>query len=117
MSWTLCTSAAAVAKAGVHCNAISGAAVTMAEWSTEAEGRIEAETRRAWVANYSGLDNGVKGVLADVTSSYIANNIIKYDSTGFLAREADLLINHNDDIYGRGLAILKDFKSNELRTP
>jgi hypothetical protein len=115
--WTLTTSGAAVAKAGIHCNAISGSVVTMAKWSDEAEGRIEAETRRSWVTNYSGLPTGIKGVLSDVASSLIAMNIIGYDTTGYLSREADTLLNVNDDKANRGLAILKDFKSNTLQTP
>lgn len=116
-SWTLTTSGAAVAKAGIHCNAISGSSVTMAKWSDEAEGRIEAETRRSWVTNYSGLPTGIKGILSDVTSSLIAMDIIAYDPTGYLYREADMLMNMNDDKATRGLAILKDFKSNTLQTP
>jgi len=117
MSWTLCTSASAVAKAGTHCSAISGSAVTMAKWSDEAEGRIEAETRRSWVTNYTGLPTGIKGILSDVCSSYIAMNIISNDPTGYITREADMLMNRNDDIIVRGLAILKDFKSNTIQTP
>jgi len=117
MTWTLCTSASAVAKAGTHCSAISGSAVTMAKWSDEAEGRIEAETRRSWVANYTGLPTGIKGILSDVCSSYVAMNIISNDPTGYITREADMLMNRNDDIINRGLAILKDFKSNTIQTP
>jgi len=118
MSWTLCTSGAAVAKAGVHCNStikVSGSALL--QWCSDAEGRIEAETRRSWAANYSSLGAGVKGILADVCSSLIAMNIIAYDTTGYLSREADALLNVNDDKAGSGLRILKDFKSNTLQTP
>lgn len=117
MSWTLCTSASAVAKAGTHCSAVSSSAVTMAKWSDEAEGRIEAETRRSWVANYTGLSTGIKGVLSDVCSSLVAMNIIAFDTTGYLSREADTLMNFNDDRITRGLAVLKDFKSNTLQNP
>lgn len=118
MSWTLCTSGAAVAKAGVHANSVvatSGA--IMNQLSTDVEGRIEAETRRSWVANYSGLPTGVKGVLSDIASSMIGMNIIAWDTTGYLTREADTLMNHNDDRITKGLAILKDFKSNSIQTP
>ena len=44
-------------------------------------------------------------------------NIIAYDTTGYLSREADILLNVNDDKASSGLRILKDFKSNELKTP
>ena len=117
MSWTLCTSGSAVAKAGVHCNSISGSAVTMATWSTEAEGRIEGITRRSWVSNYTSLPTGVKGILSDVCSSLVAMKIVAYDPTGYLRREADLLMNSNDDIAKTGMNELKDFKSNTLQTP
>ena len=118
MAWTLCTSGAAVYKAGANCNGtVSGSGVILNEWSTEAEGRIEAETRRSWVTNHSGLSDGVKGILSDVCSSLIAMRIISYDTTGYLSREADTLMNMNDDIANNGLRILKDFKSNTLQTP
>jgi len=118
MSFTLCTSGSAVMKAGVHANSDATASGSMlASWSDEAEGRIEAETRRTWVDNYAGLSTGIKGVLSDVCSSLIAMNIIAYDTTGYLSREADILLNVNDDKASSGLRILKDFKSNELKTP
>lgn len=118
MSWTLCTSGAAILKAGTHANStIIASGSALATWSTEAEGRIEAETRRTWVANYSGLSTGIKGVLGDVCSSLIAMNIVAYDTTGYLTREADTLLNVNDEKFSRGLAILRDFESNTLKTP
>jgi len=118
MSWTLCTSGAAVYKAGEHVNStVSGSGVILAKWSDEAEGRIETETRRTWVSSYSTLSDGVKGILSDVCSSLIAMKIISYDTTGYLSREADILMNVNDDIVSKGLSILKDFKSNTLQSP
>lgn len=117
MSWTLCTSGAAVAKAGTHCGAISGSAIVMGKWSDEAEGRIEAETRRTWVDSYASLPDGIKGILSDVCSSMIASFIVAHDPTGQLARETDLLMNLNDERANKGLVILKDFKSNTLQTP
>lgn len=122
MTWTLCTSAEAIVKAGTHANSTlvgygGTNKTTLDKWSDAAEGRIEAETRRTWVASYAGLSTGVKGILADVCSSLIAMNIIAYDSTGYLSREADSLLNVNDDKANNGLRILKDFKSNELKTP
>lgn len=118
MSWTLCTSGAAILKAGTHANStIIASGASLAIWSTEAEGRIEAETRRTWVDNYSGLSTGIKGVLGDVCSSLIAMNIISYDTTGYLTREADTLLNVNDEKISRGLTILRDFESNTLKTP
>ena len=117
MSWTLCTSGSAILKAGANANSTIIASGSLSFFSDEAEGRIEAETRRTWVASYSGLGTGIKGVLSDVCSSLIAMNIISYDTTGYLSREADTLLNVNDDRASKGLQTLKDFKSNTLQTP
>jgi len=118
MSWTLCTSGAAIAKAGANVNTgLSTSGALLAEWSEQAEGRIESETRRSWVANHTGLPTGIKGLLSDVCSSLIAMNMISFDNTGYLTREADTLLNVNDEKANKGLNILKDFKSNTLHTP
>ncbi len=117
MSWTLTTSGSAIIKAGVHASTITASGTEMAKMSDEAEGIVEAKTRRTWVANHAGLPTGIKGILSDVTSSIIGMAIIGYDNTGYLSREADMLMNFNDDRINKGLAILKDFKSNELKTP
>ncbi len=117
MSWTLTTSGAAVLKAGVHANAITTSGSSLAKWSDDAEGYVEATTRRKWVDNYTGLSTGIKGVLSDIVSSKVAMAIIAYDTTGYLTREADTLMNFNDEIITKGLGILKDFDSNQLKTP
>jgi hypothetical protein len=121
MTWTLTTSGAAISKAGYHHNtllSLSGTHIPKIDnWAKECEGFIEAETRRKWVDNYSLLLSGVKYVLSDVASSKIAMNIIAWDSTGYLPRESDLLMNWNDEIIQRGLNFLKDFKSNTIQTP
>jgi hypothetical protein len=118
MSWTLTTSGAAVNKAGLNCNStISVSGTALAKWSDDAEGYVESQTHRTWVANYTGLPAGIKGVLSDIVSSKVAMAIIAYDSTGYLSREADMLMNYNDDIITKGLGVLKDFDSNQLKTP
>lgn len=118
MSWTLTTSGSAVSKAGLHVNSniiVSGS--TLQKWSDEVEGRITAECRRDWVGQYSGLSTEIKSALSDVASSEIAKRIIMYDVSGYLGTEAQLMLNLNDDIVQRGLNALKDFKSNEIKTP
>jgi hypothetical protein len=42
--------------------------------------------------------------------------IIAYDTNGYLTREADTLMNFNDDIITKGLGVLKDFDANSLKT-
>lgn len=119
MSWTLCTSGAAVAKAGVNANSdatTSGALMTT--WSDSAEGRIIAECRRDWVDSYSSVDSGTKELLKDVCSSLIAIQIISYDMSDYSSREeAQTMLDVQDDTAKRGMSILKDFKSNTIKSP
>lgn len=119
MAWTLCTSSAAVIKAGANVNAdiqISGA--HLEQWSNEAEGWIVAETRRNWVTKFSTLDIAIKNVLSDVCSSRIAKQMINYDMSGYTSRaEATLMQNIQDDVVTKGLKFLEDFKSNTIKTP
>lgn len=118
MSWTLTTSGAAILKAGANVNSdIIGSGGRLLEWSNDAEGRIQAETRRTWVVSYDTLDTPIKNALSDVASSLIAMSIIGYDTTGYISREADSLLNINDDRVRQGLKVLKDFKSNQLKAP
>lgn len=118
MSFTLCTSGAAVTKAGIHANSdITVSSTALDNWADEAEGRIEAETRRTWVEKYSTLTTPVKNALSDVCSSLVAMNIVNYDPTGYLISEADRIMNFNDDRITKGIQVLKDFKSNSMQTP
>ena len=121
MSFTFCTSGAAVIKAGFHRNTAIDATATASGalilWSNEAEGRIEAETHTDWTTTYSSLPTGIKNILAETASSLIAMKIISYDPTGYLTREADMLMNNNDDIVKSGLAVLSDKTKHTLASP
>lgn len=117
MAWSLCTSGAAVSKAGVHCNAISGSAVTMANWSSEAEGFIQAQTHTLMIGQMTGALIEISGSVSDIVSSRIAMNIISYDTTGYLTREADTLMNLHSDIVNKGIAVLKDRTNLKLISP
>ena len=108
MAWTLCTSSAAVMKAGTHCNAISGSAIAMSKWSEEAEGRICAECHSDFVTNYSSYDTQIKNQLSDICSSMVGMCITAYDTTGYISREADMIMNMNDDRVVKGLINLKE---------
>jgi len=122
MSWQLCTSASAIAKAGTHAsvlitnyaNAIIKA--TLDTWSDECEGEIAVETNTDWSGSYVSLDPLIKGCLADTVSSKIAMRMIAYDTTGYLTREADTLMNMHDEIITKGVSALKG-KPNTLKTP
>ncbi len=116
-TWDLTTSGSATIKAGLHASSITASGTEMAKMYDEAEGEIITQTRRDWVTNYSSLSTGVKGALSDVASSMIGMAIAGYDPTGYLIREWDGVMNFNDDRITKGMAKLKDFKSNEIKTP
>ena len=117
MSWALTISAAAVAKAGLHANTtITASGSTLAKWSDDAEAWIEQVTNTAWIDNVGTLSTSAKAALSDVASSKIAMNIVAYDPTGYLTREADMLMNWNDDIVNKGISALKG-KADKLKTP
>ena len=113
MSWELCTSGAALLKAGIHANA------TLKAYPSD----VLYDMSEGWLALITNLSLSgapllpeIKQAVAEILSSHIAMSIIQYDPTGYLTREADMLMNNNYDIVARGLKAL-DGKSNTLKTP
>jgi len=110
MSWTLCTSMAAIKKAGVSANStIIADTATLALWSDETEGDVVARTDYDWVANYASLGTIAKGIVAETCSDLIGNKIISYDQEGYTSRteSANMMIK-NDDEAQKNIATLKD---------
>ena len=115
MSWTLCVSGLPVNRAGANANStivISG--LGLAEFSDAVEGRICAEGHTDFVTNFAGFDGQIQNALSDVASSWIAMDIIAYDTSGYLTREADTLMNLNDDRASKGMAIIKNKVNQKL---
>lgn len=115
MSWTLSTSGAAISKAGFHSNSVvrlSGA--TLDKWSDQAEGTLNAITRKDWVADYASVKANFKPILDDTISSMVAMNIINYDMGGYTSRqEAQTMLDYLRDTINRNLDALKDDKNKE----
>lgn len=87
MAWTLCTSGAAIAKAGANANStIVASGATLAEWSNEVEGTIATRTRQNWSGAFSTINSGFKSALSDVASDLIAMKIISYDMSSYTSR-------------------------------
>ena len=115
---TLTASTACIKKAGANADAtITADDTTITAWIEQEEGRVEAETRRTWVANFSDLSTPIKNILDDVVSSGVAKRIIAYNPDGFETAEFDTLMNLNTDIEKGGIVVLKDKNSNTLLTP
>ena len=104
MAWNLCTSGAAIAKAGANANAtIVASGAILALWSDESEASIIAETLRDWITNPPSANTA--GALADVVSSHIGNKIIAYDPSAYPSQVGTML-NVNADIIRKGIAFL-----------
>ena len=109
MSWTLCTSGAAIAKAGAYANStIVASSATLAEWSDEAEGTFSMKTRKDWVTNWATEQDLIKKSISDAIASDIANKIINYSLADYSQiSEAQTMLNVNKDTYD---TILKDLR-------
>jgi len=116
MSWTLCTSGAAVAKAGANANAtivLSGA--TLAKWSDEAEGALCMRTRKDWVTAYGTVHTTFLGTLSDCCSDLIAMKIINYDMSGFTSRlEAQTMLDVLRDNLIKNLDVLREDSTQDV---
>ena len=80
MVWTLCTSGAALDKAGANVNStISASGLALSNWSSEAESLACAIARYDVVTNFGDLTANGKQIFQDLCSSHIAQKIINYE--------------------------------------
>lgn len=118
MTWTLTSSGAAIVKAGVGANSlivVSGA--RLGEWSDQSEGFIVAATNKDWVTDYSSVSADFQNHLDNISSSWIAKQIIAYDMSGYTSRaEAQTLLDVHDDIINDGIKILKESKAKSVQS-
>lgn len=116
MSFTMCTSGQAIMRAGSNANSsIIIDVPTLNAWSTEAEGLIDAETGMSITANFGGY--ALSGAASIAAASKIAMAIIAYDTTGYISREADTLMNNNDGAYKAAIKNMKEKQKNNLTSP
>lgn len=103
VSWNFTSSEAAIAKAGAGANTdVIASVATLAKWSDQAEGKINALTRIDWVTNPP--NTATIGILDDIASDLIAIDIITHDMGGYTTRlEALTMINVLDDSAGRSI--------------
>ncbi|MCK9371377.1 hypothetical protein M0R04_15795 [Candidatus Dojkabacteria bacterium] len=115
MTWTLCTSGAAIANAGSHAdNTIVASAATLLNWCTAAEGFICMETHTDFVANYSTQNVRIKGALNAACAAMVAMDIIKYNPRNYVTREADMLMNANYERYSQAMKYLSIKQNQKL---
>ena len=118
MSWTLTSSAACIWLAGSGVNQdiiISGAA--MIRFSDDAEGEVVQQTRRDWVTDYAGLTTEMKSTLNKLTAAKVAKSLVSYDRRRYRSlADAQTTMDYLDDIEIKNLNLLKDFKSNTIKS-
>ena len=108
MSWTLCASGAAIAKAGANCNAdIKASGAILSDWCDKAESEVCMKTRKDWITGYADVQTNLKPVLADAVSDMIAIKMINYDMAGYLKGEAQTMLDVLDNNFN---TIIKDLR-------
>lgn len=118
MSWTYTTSGSAVSKAGKNVDVeITTSGSVLTAWSDASESKIDVETRRDWLTNFSTLPTAIKNQLDAISSAEIAKKIINFDADAVGRNTAQLRLNVLDDEVREGIRVLKDFKSNSIRAP
>lgn len=119
MAWTLCTSGAAIFKAGANVNSTAvdyiNKQTEIDAWSDEAEGSMQLESGWKLIDNINNLQTS--GAIADICSSKVAMKMVGYDTTGYLSREADILLNVHSDIISKGMSKLRESDNINLAKP
>ena len=84
-------------------------------WISDAESLINVVTRYNWSDAFASLNVDKKNLLREVASNIAAIYAITYDMSGFTSRvEAEDMINVLRDAALRGLALLRDKKTQEF---
>ena len=112
MSWTLCLSGPAIARAGTHANSTlivyGGNNKTILDaYSDAAEGRVCGDVGEDLVTNIASYSAVVLNAIKDAVEHLIAMDIVAYDNTGYSAREADMIMNKCNDRYNQALGVLR----------
>ena len=113
MTWTLCTSGAAITKAGVNVNStIKASGAALLGWSDEAEAEACTTARSDVVTNYATLTAEGKKILQEFTSSLIAQKMIGYDMSGYTSRyEGETILDILENNIDKKEKQLKDDKN------
>ena len=111
MTWTLCTSGTAIAKAGANANStITASGTLLAGLSDEVEAIICSITRVDVVTNYGSLNAQGKAILGNIASSMIAQNIVGYNPDSIGRGTATLILNNLENQIRRGISLVENDK-------
>ena len=118
MSYTYCTSAAIIIKAGANVNSTAtGSNIIIKQFCDNAEGYLNVATRYDWTAASAAITASYpnyKPMIADVISSLAAIDMINYDMESIGRNEAQARINVLYDRATTGINYIKQLKRPEL---
>lgn len=105
------TTAEVQRKVGAGASSVSNVEAYINDYMTQAESRINAETRFNWSDAYSSLNVDVKGLLKEAASNLAAIYVISYDLSGYFSRsEAETIIDVLYQMYKDCIKLLNDQK-------
>ena len=109
------TTAEVQRKAGENADATANVEAYINDFMSQVESFINVATRFNWSDNYASLNVDVKGLLKEIASNLAAIYVIQFNMAGFTSRvEAEDMINILRDAALRGIAVLRDKKSEEF---
>lgn len=115
MAWTLCSSAAAIAKAGVGVDpSIVASWAILDQWSDEVEGVVMMKTRKDWVAEIGSVTAIASGALHDLCSDLIAIKMVNYSHRGYLKKESQTIL---DVLKDNSDNVIKDLREKQYQEP
>lgn len=104
------TSGSAVYKAGANM-ALTIPEAAWTEWISGSMSTINCVARNNWSDSFATLNDDVKNILVDISSSLVAINAIQFDMSGYTSRiEAEDMVNIQRDTALRGLSIIRGQK-------
>lgn len=111
MTWTLCTSGAAIVKAGASANTtIVASGGVLGDWSDEAESTISNIARYDVVSNFTNLTAEGKQILQQLSSALIAEDIINYQQSAYSTGEAISMLNVMENKIKRNIKLIDEDK-------
>jgi len=116
MTWTLCTSGSAIAKAGKNAYptlvSYAGTSKTILDgWSDDAEGFASSVARVDLVTNFTSLTTNGKQIISELVSSHIAQKIVHYDMSSYTNRgEATQMLNVLENNIVKTTSLIKEGK-------
>lgn len=113
MSWTLCTSGAAMAKSGLTEATVtaSTSGALLADWSDEAESILSNITRTDLPTEWSNLNATAKVILTNLCSNHIGQKIAMYNRNEYSGqREFETILDIIENDLGRGFKLIEDDK-------